>query len=583
MPQPPEELPDSGLDALLAEAKHRGRQRRTRRRAMMAGAGAVILLGLVSGAFAVVRGGRTEVHVIAPPTRQAVTQTATAAASPTASATPSAAAVQGVPGLQPVDPGALAVGPNGNLFVADNAQNEILERFPDGLFSLVAGTGKPGFSGDGGPANRAALNGPEGMAFGPDGTLYVADTQNNRVRAISPAGIITTVVGGGTPNCSALIGTGTRALSAGLSQPADVAIGPGGRLYVAADCNNEILRLDANGTVTEIAGEIAKQGVAGVGGPATQASPDGPHALAFDRAGDLYVFGSNDKSLLVITPAGTLTAPMGTGNFYPEGDGGIAERPDGSDIAMDQQSLVTLLPSGIAPLVDFATLGPAAVDGIANFLPSGLAAGSDGTIYTDTNPDAAKAQQSAIVAIPPGASPRVIWGPSPPPALPAIPSPARPTLANVALGADGLGVVSVNELETAAVHTMTQILGPPTGYAPGACIGSTEVEWSDLSLEFQGGFLQGYRYLRGGFGQIGSLNPPPTGPAVPLFTTAGGATLGMTLAQVQPLYPASDFTMEHGGTIQVRGSSGTLSLEFDSNDPTTRLGEIKGGQPCGDV
>jgi hypothetical protein len=145
------------------------------------------------------------------------------------------------------------------------------------------------------------------------------------------------------------------------------------------------------------------------------------------------------------------------------------------------------------------------------------------------------------------------------------------------IGLTWVWVANAGGLST--VTTMTT----PSSYAPGACIGSTEVEWSDLSLEFQGGFLQGYRYLRGGFGQIGSLNPPPTGPAVPLLTTAAGATLGMTLAQAQRLYPASDFTMEHGGTIQVSGSSGTLSLEFGSNDPTTRLGEIKGGQPCGDV
>ena len=97
----------------------------------------------------------------------------------------------------PRQPGPLALGANGDLYVADDALNDILARLPDGRFKVVAGTGKPGFSGDGGPATQAELDRPLGMAVAPDGTLYFADAGNSRVRAILPDGTITTIAGNG--------------------------------------------------------------------------------------------------------------------------------------------------------------------------------------------------------------------------------------------------------------------------------------------------------------------------------------------------------------------------------------------------
>lgn len=83
-------------------------------------------------------------------------------------------------------PGPLAVGANGTLYIADSGRNQIVERLPNGRLQVLAGTGKAGFSGDGGPARRAQLNDPAGMTIAEDGTLYFADQANNRVRAISP-------------------------------------------------------------------------------------------------------------------------------------------------------------------------------------------------------------------------------------------------------------------------------------------------------------------------------------------------------------------------------------------------------------
>ena len=99
----------------------------------------------------------------------------------------------------PERPSSLAVGPGGQLYIADDRRNQILEWTGHGTFRVVAGSGRAGFSGDGGPALRARLDQPGGMTVAPDGTLYFADTGNGRIRVISPAGTITTIAGDGAP------------------------------------------------------------------------------------------------------------------------------------------------------------------------------------------------------------------------------------------------------------------------------------------------------------------------------------------------------------------------------------------------
>jgi hypothetical protein len=155
----------------------------------------------------------------------------------------------------------------------------------------------------------------------------------------------------------------------------------------------------------------------------------------------------------------------------------------------------------------------------------------------------------------------------------------------VVLGTDGLGIVQTGGAQTPAVQAVSRYLGPPTKTTtPGPCNGTTEVEWSDLSLEFSHGVLDGYRYMEGGLSDAGAFHPP-TGPATPVLKTTNGATLGMTLAEVRPLYPASAFSEVQGGAIVVFGtkSGERLFLGFFSTTPTTPLTEIKGGNTCGDV
>src|SRR5262249_44101398 len=122
-----------------------------------------------------------------------------------------------------------------SLYIVDNG-GRIRQVRPDGIISTVAGTVR-GFSGDGGPATQAALSFPVGIAVGPDGSLYLADAGNGRIRRIAPDGIITTVVGIGSFGFSGDDGPATQAQ---LSNPSGVAVGPDGSLYIADTNNNRI-------------------------------------------------------------------------------------------------------------------------------------------------------------------------------------------------------------------------------------------------------------------------------------------------------------------------------------------------------
>ncbi len=126
-----------------------------------------------------------------------------------------------------LDPLGVAVDAGGNLYIADNS-NRVFEVTPDGTIALVAGNGSQSFSGDGGPATSAALNGPSGVAVDAAQNIYISDTGNNRIRLVTPDGTINTIAGNGS---TAFTGDGGPALSAGLS-PVGIALGQGGVVYV---------------------------------------------------------------------------------------------------------------------------------------------------------------------------------------------------------------------------------------------------------------------------------------------------------------------------------------------------------------
>jgi hypothetical protein len=282
------------------------------------------------------------------------------------------APVRPVATIRPSEPGPLAVASDGTLFVADDAQNRILARLPSGRFRVVAGNGKQGFSGDGGPAVDAELDGPQGIALGANGTVYFVDRFNNRIRAVSPDGTITTVAGNGQGGASGqLPDSGIPAVSAAIPQPTAVAVGPDSSLYIAADA--DVLKVDAGGDLDVIED-----------GPGFDAFDPGlmfqqqcyPASLAFDSTGDLYIGCSSPWVLLVRTPDGSLHS-LGMARPH-DAWAAMTSTPEGGVLAIEGTDIAAYgSASGPAP-ADF--LRYRLPDG-SPFWPQGIAATADGSVY----------------------------------------------------------------------------------------------------------------------------------------------------------------------------------------------------------
>jgi uncharacterized protein (TIGR03437 family) len=282
-------------------------------------------------------------------------------------------------------PSGLAFDSAGNLYVADTGNQRIRKIAPGGTISTVAGNGIQGYSNDGAAAINADLNGPEGVAADPAGNLYIADTQNQRIRMVAKSGLISTFAGTGFPGYS---GDGGPATAATMFLPTDVAADQTGKVYIA-DLGSARIRVVANGTISSIAGndngttptdgqaaisarlngptgvtvdsagnvyfaegsigsgtglgdpayKIFKvdagdilttaagdglESYSGDGGPAGRAQINTPAAMAFDSAGNLYVADSANNRVRQISPGGTIVTVAGTGVAGYSGDYGLA-------------------------------------------------------------------------------------------------------------------------------------------------------------------------------------------------------------------------------------------------------------------
>ena len=173
----------------------------------------------------------------------------------------------------------------GNLFIAENSGHRVRMVTPAGTITTVAGTSKPGFAGDGGPATAAQLDGPKGLAVDDAGHLYIADFGNHRVRMMGPDGTIHTVAGGGSPADG--LGDGGLATDARLNTLSRLALDGAGNLFIPDANDRRIRRVGPVGIISTVAG-TGVAGFAGDGGPATQAELRGPFGVAMDKAGNLY-------------------------------------------------------------------------------------------------------------------------------------------------------------------------------------------------------------------------------------------------------------------------------------------------------
>jgi len=211
-------------------------------------------------------------------------------------------------------PYAVTVDASGNLFIADTYNHAIRKVSPNGVITRVAGNGTAGFSGDGGPATSAQLNSPDAVAVDASGNLFIADSQNYRIRKVSANGVITTVAGNGSTVVS---GDGAPATSAGIGPAAGIVVDPSGNLFIAASLDEVRMVARATGIIATVAG--GGTGGLGDGGPATSSRLRYPVGLALDALGNLFIAdaGNNRIRKVIVSSAVNTKPSINPGGVVP--------------------------------------------------------------------------------------------------------------------------------------------------------------------------------------------------------------------------------------------------------------------------
>ena len=295
-------------------------------------------------------------------------------------------------------PSAVAYDAAGDLFFVDTNRSQVFEVSLAGVLTTVAGSGTQGFAGDGGMATAAELNSPQGIAVGMDGTVYIADTGNQRIRSIT-AGQISTYAGSGLAGFS---GDSGLANAATLSGPTALAIDTQGNLLLCDTANHRIRRISA-GVISTIVG-TGVQGFSGDGSAAVSAELDSPVGIAVATDGRIFVSDSHNHRVRVIATDNTIQTFAGTGRPGYSGDGGaaiaaslalprgISVDAGGSVIFADSnnQRIRSINTRGIISTIGGSGIQGLAADGTASMAsaintPRGLAVSSFGApVFADT-------------------------------------------------------------------------------------------------------------------------------------------------------------------------------------------------------
>jgi sugar lactone lactonase YvrE len=269
-----------------------------------------------------------------------------------------------------------------------------------GIISTVVGNGTPGYSGNGGQATAASLSYANGGAFDSNGNLYIADSGNSVIRKVTPAGIISTVAGNGRDRYS---GDGGPATSAGIGDPSAIKFDALGNLYIADQAYNVIRMVTPYGLISTVVGN-GNYAYNGDNIPATSASLNNPQGMAFDAAGNLYIADLGNSTIRKVTPAGIISTVAGvTGSFGYQGDGGPATSAWLNypyDVTIDNVGNLYIADAGnnairkVTPagIISTAVSGP---------ISSGLATDNSGNIYfsDDNANNVSELSPSGIVTV----------------------------------------------------------------------------------------------------------------------------------------------------------------------------------------
>jgi secreted PhoX family phosphatase len=258
----------------------------------------------------------------------------------------------------------VAVDTSGHLFIADSDNGRIREVGAGGMITTVAGNGRYGYSGDGGPATKAELSGPSGVAVDASGNLFIADASNYRIREVGTNGMITTVAGNGTQGYS---GDGGAATGAELSNPNSVAVDASGNLFIADQARNVIREVGTNGIITTVAGygymipiSGNPEGYSGDGGAATNARLFSPWGVTLDASGNLFIADVGNGRIREVRTDGIITTVAGNGTQGYSGDGGPATSAQlgyPSSVAVDASGNLFIADSGNAVIREVGTNG----------------------------------------------------------------------------------------------------------------------------------------------------------------------------------------------------------------------------------
>lgn len=280
-------------------------------------------------------------------------------------------------------PEQVAIDGAGNMYIAVFHGHRVFRMDASGKLKLVAGTGAPGFSGDGGPAANATLNSPSGVAIDSKGNLLITDAFNNRIRRVDAAtGIITTVVGNGSTTAA----DGVAATSSGLNlttqpedwpPPGNVLVDPNDNLFIADTYNSRIRRVDAKtGVITTVAG-TGQQGVAGDGGPATQAMLNFPTGVAEDKDGNLFISDTfNQRIRRVDAGTGVITTVAGTGQAGSDSGGYNGDGIPATSARLNRPLAVALDKSGDLFIADSQNYRVRRVDASTGIITTAAGNGS---------------------------------------------------------------------------------------------------------------------------------------------------------------------------------------------------------------